>query len=50
MVAVSGGRYTSVPLEITGEAKKRVDVERFYDVDAYRPKVADVMGMPMFLH
>jgi 6-phosphofructokinase 1 len=50
MVAVSGGRYTSVPIEMTGEAKKRVDVERFYDVDAYRPKVADVMGMPMFLH
>jgi 6-phosphofructokinase 1 len=50
MVAVSGGRYASVPIEITGEAKKRVDVERFYDADAYRPKVADVMGMPMFLH
>jgi 6-phosphofructokinase len=50
MVAVVGGRYTAVPLEMTGEAKKRVDVERFYDVSAYRPKVADVMGLPMFLH
>ncbi|HEY8130422.1 MAG TPA: 6-phosphofructokinase [Thermoanaerobaculia bacterium] len=50
MVAVVDGRYTSVPLEITGEMKKRVDVERFYDAAAYRPKVADVMGMPMFLH
>ena len=50
MVAVVDGRYTSVPIEIGGEAKKRVDVERFYDADAYRPKVADVMGMPMFLH
>jgi len=50
MVAVVDGRYTSVPLEITGEMKKRVDVERFYDAAVYRPKVADVMGMPMFLH
>jgi 6-phosphofructokinase 1 len=50
MVAVVDGRYTAVPLDISGEAKKRVDVGRFYDAGAYRPKVADVMGMPMFLH
>jgi ATP-dependent phosphofructokinase / diphosphate-dependent phosphofructokinase len=50
MVAVVDGRYTSVPVEIGAEMKKRVDVERFYDAAAYRPKVADVMGMPMFLH
>jgi 6-phosphofructokinase len=50
MVAVVDGRYTSVPIDISGTAKKRVDVTRFYDADAYRPKVADVMGMPMFLH
>jgi 6-phosphofructokinase len=50
MVAVVDGRYNAVPLEISGEAKKRVDVERFYDPTEYRPKVADVMGTPMFLH
>jgi hypothetical protein len=50
MVGVVDGRYTAVPMEVTGEAKKRVDVERFYDPAAYRPKVAEVMGMPMFLH
>ena len=50
MVAVVDGRYTAVPLDLSGEAKKRVDVDRFYDAAAYRPKVADVMGMPMFLH
>jgi len=50
MVAVVDGRYTSVPVEIGGEMQKRVDVDRFYDSAAYRPKVADVMGMPMFLH
>jgi 6-phosphofructokinase 1 len=50
MIAVVDGRYTAVPIEVGGAAKKRVDVERFYDADNYRPKVADVMGMPMFLH
>lgn len=50
MVAVVDGRYTAVPVEVGGEAKKRVDIDRFYDSAEYRPKVADVMGMPMFLH
>src|SRR5438874_9048173 len=31
MVAVVDGRYTAVPIENSGEAKKRVDIERFYD-------------------
>jgi ATP-dependent phosphofructokinase / diphosphate-dependent phosphofructokinase len=49
MVAVVDGRYLAVPIEV-GETKKRVDVARFYDAGNYRPKVTDVMGMPMFLH
>jgi 6-phosphofructokinase len=50
MVAVVDGRYTAVPIEVGSAGRKRVDVDRFYDVANYRPKVADVMGMPMFLH
>jgi ATP-dependent phosphofructokinase / diphosphate-dependent phosphofructokinase len=50
MVAVVDGRYTTVPIEITGEGQKRVDIAHFYDDQEYRPKVAEVMGMPMFLH
>ena len=50
MVAVVGGRYTAVSLDVTGQGKKRVDVARFYDAQEYRPKVAEVMGTPMFLH
>jgi len=50
MVAVVDGRYTAVPIEVGSSGRKRVDVDRFYDVSNYRPKVADVMGMPMFLH
>lgn len=50
MVAVVDGRYTAVPIEMGGQARKRVDVERFYDAKEYRPKVREVMGLPMFLH
>jgi len=50
MVAVVDGRYTAVPLHVTGEGNKRVDIARFYDAEEYRPKVAEVMGTPMFLH
>ena len=50
MVAVVDGRYTAVPVELGGAAKKRVDIDRFYDAENYRPSVADVLGMPMFLH
>ena len=50
LVAVVDGRYTAVPIDVTGEGKKRVDTDRYYDVENYRPKIANVMGMPMFLH
>lgn len=49
MVALHGGKYTSVPLEMLMTGKKRVDVPSFYDVENYRPKVRDFMGVPMFL-
>ena len=49
MIAVVDGRYNAVPIEIAA-SKKRVDVDRFYDAEEYRPKIANVMGMPMFLH
>ena len=50
LVAVVDGRYNAVPIGITGEGRKRVDIARFYDPQEYRPKVAEVLGMPMFLH
>lgn len=50
MVAVHGGRYTAVPLGITGEGRKRVDIGKFYDAGAYRAKLSSVLGLPMFLH
>jgi 6-phosphofructokinase 1 len=50
LVAVVDGRYSAVPIAISGQEKKRVDVGRFYDASSYRPTIAEVLGMPMFLH
>jgi 6-phosphofructokinase 1 len=49
MVALNDGRYTSVPVDTMTSAKKRVDVDKFYDVKNYRPKIQEYIGMPMFL-
>jgi 6-phosphofructokinase len=50
LVALRGGTYTSVPIGVTKEGVKRVDVDELYDVAAYRPKVRHVTGKPMFLY
>jgi 6-phosphofructokinase 1 len=49
MVALHGGKYTTVPVDMILTGKKRVDVPSFYDVDHYQPRVKDFMGVPMFL-
>jgi len=50
MVALQSGVYTTVPLSSVTKRVKRVDVEEFYDSQAYRPTVAHQMGKPMFLY
>ena len=50
MVALRGGTYTSVPISVTGEGVKRVDVDELYDAANYRSKVRHVTGKPMFLY
>jgi 6-phosphofructokinase 1 len=50
MVALRNGSYSSVPISVTGEGVKRVDVGELYDEPNYRPKVRHVRGKPMFLY
>jgi len=50
MVALRGGTYTNVPISVTREGVKRVDVDELYDALEYRPKVRHVGGKPMFLY
>lgn len=50
MVALRGGTYSNVPITVTKEGVKRVDVDELYDAEEYRPKVRHVAGKPMFLY
>ena len=49
MTALQDGKYTTVGLNSVIEGVKRVDVERFYDEDDYRPVIRRVQSLPMFL-
>jgi len=49
MVALNDGRYTSVPIDLIMTGQKRVEVEKFYDVGKYQPRIEEYIGMPMFL-
>ncbi|MBA2337875.1 MAG: 6-phosphofructokinase [Acidimicrobiia bacterium] len=50
MVSLRGGTYAAVPISVTREGVKRVDVGELYDPDNYRPQVRHVAGKPMFLY
>lgn len=50
LVSITNGDYAIVPLEMVRSGKRRVDVDRFYDKEQYRPKIKDIIGLPMFLH
>ena len=50
MVALRSGTYTNVPISVTKDGVKRVDVDELYDSVEYRPKVRHVGGKPMFLY
>jgi 6-phosphofructokinase 1 len=50
MVSLRGGTYTHVPISVTGEGVKRVDITELYDSVNYQPKVRHVTGKPMFLY
>jgi 6-phosphofructokinase len=50
MVALRDGKYTTISASTIAEGKKCVDVDELYDVEKYRPKVAHLLGKPMFLY
>jgi 6-phosphofructokinase len=50
LVALRNGIYTNVPLNVTREGARKVDIEELYDSEQYRPKVRHVDGKPMFLY
>jgi len=50
MVALRDGKYTTVSANVISEGRKHVDVDELYDIEQYRPKVAHLLGKPMFLY
>ena len=50
LVAVRNGNYVNVPIAVTRQGVKRVDVGALYDAQEYRPKIRHVDGKPMFLY
>jgi 6-phosphofructokinase len=49
MVCLQRGLYTDIPIAMTTQGVKRVNVAELYDPEEYLPKVQHVVGMPMFL-
>ena len=49
LVSLRNGRYDSVPLEVVVSYKKRVDVERFYHKERYRPQYKSFDGRPLLV-
>jgi 6-phosphofructokinase len=50
LVALRNGNYVNVPIAVTRQGVKRVDVDALYDAENYRPKIRHVDGKPMFLY
>jgi 6-phosphofructokinase len=50
MIALRDGKYTTISASTITEGKKCVDVDELYDTEKYRPKVAHLLGKPMFLY
>jgi 6-phosphofructokinase 1 len=48
MMALTNGKYTTVPIDICVKARKRVEVGAFYDVKNYRPRITLGLDRPMF--
>lgn len=50
MMALRGGVYGSVPIDLCVSGQKRVDVAEFYDTQFYRPRIRQVRGKPFLLY
>tara|TARA_Y100001970_G_scaffold270979_1_gene365579 strand:+ start:2481 stop:3677 length:1197 start_codon:yes stop_codon:yes gene_type:complete len=49
MVCMKDGRYDHVPFEVVTQYDKKIDLNRFYDTNKYRPNYDNCMGMSQFI-
>ena len=50
MVALREGRYTYVSADAPSQEARSVDVDAFYEVESYRPKMKSILNTPMYLY
>lgn len=50
MVCLQGGKYSHVPVSEVAQGVRCVDVDEFYDIENYRPKLRTAESKPMFLY
>ncbi|MGE0046745.1 MAG: 6-phosphofructokinase [Hyphomonadaceae bacterium] len=48
MCAIRDGRFETAPIDCPLQGERRVDVQSEYDAANYRPRLADIKGMPLF--
>ena len=49
LVRIKDGCYGHAPMSILSAGLKRVELDKFYDVEQYRPNIRSVLGVPMYL-
>jgi 6-phosphofructokinase 1 len=49
LVVLKNGRYDNIPLDVVTSTKKVVNVDRFYNVDRYRPHYKSFEMTPLFI-
>jgi len=49
LVVLKSGRYDNMPLDVISGKTKAVNVDRFYDVERYRPKYENFEMKPLFI-
>lgn len=49
LVRIKDGCYSYAPMSILSQGLKRVEVDKFYDVEQYRANIRSVLNMPMYL-
>ena len=49
MVAIQNGLYVTQPADISVKGKRRVNVDRLYNQNVYRPKMNNLVGEPMLM-
>jgi 6-phosphofructokinase 1 len=50
MMSIQEGRYTTVESDMPIKGKRNVDVDAFYDKAAYKVRIDNLVGKPMFLY